>query len=139
MLPDPLLTLNTWCRNERNELWTRRVVLQRALQLGAMGVAAPLAINLAAIGEAAAFDNTDYKALVCIFLYGGNDYANTVVPYDPANYALYHQIRAGAAGEDQAGIALARAALAPTALTPNNGAGAHRQPAVRAGAAADRA
>ena len=86
-----------------------------------MGVATPLAINLAAIGEAAAFDNTDYKALVCVFLYGGNDYANTVVPYDPANYALYHQIRAGAAGEDQAGIALARAALAPTALTPNGG------------------
>ena len=77
-------------------------VLQRGLQLGAMGVAAPLAINLAAMGEAAAFDTTDYKALVCIFLYGGNDYANTVVPYDPANYALYHQIRAGAAGEDQA-------------------------------------
>ena len=52
------------------------------MQLGAMGVATPLAINLAAIGEAAAFDNTDYKALVCIFMYGGNDYANTVVPYD---------------------------------------------------------
>jgi uncharacterized protein (DUF1501 family) len=105
----------------RNEYWTRRLVLQRGLQLGAMGVAAPLAINLAAMSEAAAFDNTDYKALVCIFLYGGNDYANTIVPYDPANYALYHQIRAGAAGEDQAGIALARAALAPTALTPGNG------------------
>jgi uncharacterized protein (DUF1501 family) len=106
---------------KRNDLWTRRVVLQRALHLGAMGVAAPLAINLAAISEAAAFDNTDYKALVCLFMYGGNDYANTVVPYDAANYALYHQIRAGAAGEDQAGIALARAALAPTALTPSNG------------------
>ena len=104
-----------------NEKWTRRVVLQRALHLGAMGVATPLAINLAAMGEVAAFDNTDYKALVCIFLYGGNDYANTVVPYDPANYALYHAIRAGAAGEDQAGIAIGRAALAPTALTPNNG------------------
>ena len=102
-------------------LWTRRVLLQRALHLGAMGVATPLAINLAAIGEAAAFDNTDYKALVCIFLYGGNDYANTVVPYDATNYALYHQIRAGAVGENQAGIALARAALEPTALTPNNG------------------
>jgi uncharacterized protein (DUF1501 family) len=104
-----------------NDKWTRRVVLQRALHLGAMGVATPLAINLAAISEAAAFDNTDYKALVCLFMYGGNDYANTVVPYDAANYALYHQIRAGAAGENQAGIALARAALAPTALTPNNG------------------
>src|SRR5688572_18039439 len=104
-----------------NQKWTRRLVLQRGLQLGAMGVATPLAINLAAMSEAAAFDNSDYKALVCIFMYGGNDYANTVVPYDPANYALYHQIRAGAAGEDQAGIALARAALAPTALTPGNG------------------
>jgi uncharacterized protein (DUF1501 family) len=103
---------------KRSQQWTRRLVLQRGLQLGAMGVAAPLAINLAAMGEAAAFDNTDYKALVCVFMYGGNDYANTVVPYDPANYALYHQIRAGAGGEDQAGIALARAALAPTALTP---------------------
>jgi uncharacterized protein (DUF1501 family) len=106
---------------KRNEYWTRRLVLQRGLQLGAMGVAAPLAINLAAMSEAAAFDNTDYKALVCLFMYGGNDYANTVVPYDAANYALYHQIRAGAAGEEQGGIALARAALAATALTPNNG------------------
>ena len=77
--------------------WTRRVVLQRAMQLSALGVATPLAINLAAIGEAAAFDASGYKALVCIFLYGGNDHANTLIPYDPANYALYHQIRAGEA------------------------------------------
>ena len=45
-----------------------------------------------------------------------------MVPYDPANYALYHQIRAGGAGEDQAGIALARADLAATALTPGDSA-----------------
>jgi len=102
-------------------LWTRRVVLQRAMQLSALGVATPLAINLAAIGEAAAFDATDYKALVCIFLYGGNDYANTVVPYDPTNYASYHQIRAGGPGEEAAGLALARADLAATALTPISG------------------
>jgi len=101
--------------------WTRRLVLQRGLQLGAMGVATPLAINLAAVGEAAAFDATDYKALVCIFMYGGNDYANTVVPYDPTNYALYHQIRAGTGGEAAAGIALARADLAATALAPSGG------------------
>jgi len=92
------------------------------MQLSVLGVATPLAINLAAIGEAAAFEATDYKALVCVFLYGGNDYANTVVPYDAANYALYHQIRAGTAGEDAAGIAIARADLAATALTPLDGA-----------------
>jgi len=103
-----------------NDKWTRRLVLQRAMHLGAMGVAAPLAINLAAISEAAAFDSTDYKALVCIFLYGGNDYANTVVPYDPTNYAKYAAIRGGS-GEAGGGIAIARAALAPNALTPNAG------------------
>jgi len=102
--------------------WTRRLVLQRAMQLSAFGVATPLAINLAAIGEAAAFDASDYKALVCIFLYGGNDNANTLVPFDPTNYASYHQIRGGTAGEELAGIALARASLAATALTPADGA-----------------
>ncbi len=104
------------------KLWTRRVVLQRAMQLSGLGVATPLAINLAAIGEAAAFESSGYKALVCVFMYGGNDYANTVVPYDVTNYALYHQIRAGAAGENEDGIALARADLAATALTPLDGA-----------------
>jgi len=108
-------------RPENNPgLWTRRVVLQRALHLGAMGVAAPLAINLAAISEAAAFDNTDYKALVCIFLYGGNDFANTVIPYDNTNYNLYHAIRGGGPGQTTGGIAYGRAQLDATALTPNN-------------------
>ena len=106
---------------DRNALWTRRLVLQRAVQLGAMGVATPLAINLAAIGEAAAFDNSDYKALVCIFLFGGNDYANTVVPYDNTNYNLYSAIRGGGAGQTAGGIALGRAELAATVLTPAGG------------------
>jgi len=34
-----------------------------------------------------------YQALVCIFMYGGNDGNNTVVPLDPANYKLYQQYR----------------------------------------------
>jgi uncharacterized protein (DUF1501 family) len=106
---------------KRDDLWTRRLVLLRAMQLGAMGVATPLAINLAAMSEAAAFDNSDYKALVCIFLYGGNDYANTVVPYDNTNYNLYSAIRGGGAGQTEGGIALARADLAATALTPAGG------------------
>jgi uncharacterized protein (DUF1501 family) len=35
----------------------------------------------------------DYKALVCIFLYGGNDANNTIVPLDTAGYANYAQTR----------------------------------------------
>jgi uncharacterized protein (DUF1501 family) len=36
---------------------------------------------------------SDYKALVCIFLYGGNDANNTIVPLDTAGYANYAQTR----------------------------------------------
>lgn len=35
----------------------------------------------------------DYKALVCIFLYGGNDSHNTLVPRTAADYALYAKTR----------------------------------------------
>jgi uncharacterized protein (DUF1501 family) len=41
--------------------------------------------------RAAAAD--DYKALVCIFLYGGNDANNMVIPVDTAGYAAYSQAR----------------------------------------------
>jgi len=40
---------------------------------------------------AAAADPTDYKALVCVFLFGGNDANNTVVPLD--DYASYAAVR----------------------------------------------
>ena len=96
----------------------RRAFLKRLSAMSAMGAAAPLAMNLAAVGEAAAFDSTDYKALVCIFLYGGNDHANTVVPYDLTNYDRYSAIRGGGAGRSAAGIAFGRDQLTPNALTP---------------------
>ncbi len=92
------------------EKLARRAFLQRAGHLGLAGIATPWALNLAAMGEAAAFSATDYKAIVCIFLYGGNDYGNTVVPFDSANYAKYAAIRTG--------IAIPQADLALTALAP---------------------
>ena len=100
------------------ELHTRRAFLRRSTQLGLAGTALPFALNLAAMGEAAAFNATDYKALVCVFLYGGNDYANTVVTYDDDSYNRYNTIRGGGAGQTAGGIALAKAALTPTLLTP---------------------
>jgi uncharacterized protein (DUF1501 family) len=36
---------------------------------------------------------TDYRALVCIFLFGGNDANNLIVPNDNAGYQNYAQIR----------------------------------------------
>lgn len=92
-------------------LHTRRAFLQRSSQLAIAGSALPLAINLAAMGEAAAFESSDYKALVCIFLYGGNDYANTVVTYDEKSHAQYARIRAAGAGTAAGSIVLERPAL----------------------------
>ncbi|KNE26353.1 DUF1501 domain-containing protein [Achromobacter spanius] len=87
----------------------RRAFLLRACALGATGAAAPLALNLAALGAAAAQSApASYKALVCVFLYGGNDPYNTVVPYDTAAYRAY----AAARGD----IGLKRDALHATVL-----------------------
>ena len=109
------------------QVHSRRAFLRRSAQLAFTGAALPTAINLAALGEAAAFNaGDDYKALVCVFLYGGNDYANTIVPYDSANYAAYQTIRGTTGSEAANGIALARAALTPTLLdaTPASAIGA---------------
>jgi uncharacterized protein (DUF1501 family) len=87
---------------------SRREFLKRAGALSVAGAAAPLALNLAALGEAAAASASDYKALVCVFLYGGNDYANTVVPLDTTSHELYRLQRPA--------VATPLDALAATAL-----------------------
>ena len=43
---------------------------------------------------------TDYKALVCIFLFGGNDPNNTIVPQVQSEYNAYKAIRGGLALPD---------------------------------------
>lgn len=48
---------------------------------------------------------SDYKALVCIFLFGGNDSNNMIVPYDSAGYTNYQTIRSN--------LALPKASLLP--------------------------
>ena len=81
------------------------------LKLGAL---ATLAAAQAA--QAADSANTDdYKALVCVFLEGGNDQDNTVVPYDAASYARYAAIR----GTGTTPIALARSSMESTVLSPS--------------------
>jgi uncharacterized protein (DUF1501 family) len=53
---------------------------------------------------------SDYKALVCVFLYGGNDSFNTFVPFDAAGYNIYRNARPA--------LALAQSSIATMALTP---------------------
>jgi len=45
---------------------------------------------LQAATRASAYAFNDYKALVCVFLYGGNDGFNTVVPYTPGAFNSFY-------------------------------------------------
>ena len=72
---------------------SRRIFLRQAGALAALGAGAPLALNLAAMSAASAQAAPDYKALVCIFLFGGNDAYNMVLPTDAASWNAYSTVR----------------------------------------------
>ena len=97
---------------KKNNTHNRREFLRRA---GAFGVLAstPLAIDLATSGSASAQVAADYKALVCVFLHGGNDQSNTIVPISDAEYAKYQASRPS--------LALAKSSLLPIAPTGFSG------------------
>ncbi|HEV2532769.1 DUF1501 domain-containing protein [Phenylobacterium sp.] len=80
----------------------------------AYGAGAPLALNLAAIGRAAADtpDNSGYRALVCVFLQGGNDANNLLLATDAGSFNQYWTARL--AGSDP--IALMPPGTAPVAI-----------------------
>jgi uncharacterized protein (DUF1501 family) len=64
--------------------------------------------------SAATIANTgDYKALVCLFLYGGNDANNVIIPHDTAGYNSY----AAARGV----LAIPQASLLPLTLQGGDG------------------
>ncbi|MEM8921257.1 MAG: DUF1501 domain-containing protein, partial [Pseudomonadota bacterium] len=71
----------------------RRAFLNGAGALGFLGGAGVLS-GLNAMGAHAA-DTTGYKALVCIFLKGGIDHADTVLPYDQPSYDMLRGVRTG--------------------------------------------
>jgi uncharacterized protein (DUF1501 family) len=81
--------------------------------------AATMAASISKLGQinALAQGGTGYKALVCVFLSGGNDCNNTIVPFNAADgYTQYNAVR-GASG-----LALPQATLVGP-LTPTNLAG----------------
>jgi uncharacterized protein (DUF1501 family) len=89
---------------------TRRDFLRRGTALGFAGMASRLGIaGLAGLAtNATAQSASDYKALVCVFLYGGVDGNNVLVPYDTTGYARYSAVRT--AGSN---VQLAQASLLP--------------------------
>ena len=92
---------------------TRRALLRKgaalALAQPALSGLGGLGLSLAAMGPAAAANTSGYKALVCLFLTGGNDAFNTLLATDSASWSAYGAARE-ASGE---GIGLAAVGTPP--------------------------
>lgn len=104
-------------RSDANHLSTpgkhsRREFLRRSALLAGAGVATPWALDLAGLSAASgARADDEYRAIVCLFMYGGNDHYDTIVPNDPTSHATYAAARTG--------IARAKGSLLP--LSPLGG------------------
>jgi uncharacterized protein (DUF1501 family) len=84
-----MIKLNT----SRLDASRRRFLRTASVVSGSVGTAAaPFALNLASLNTAVA-QTTDYKAIVCLFLYGGNDSSHMVLRTDATSFDEYTRLR----------------------------------------------
>jgi uncharacterized protein (DUF1501 family) len=77
-----------------SELTRRRFLFRAGVFSAALPLqATPLALSLLAAGSAIG-NSSDYRALVCLFMSGGNDAMNMVLPTDAASWRSYQSGRA---------------------------------------------
>lgn len=88
----------------------RRHFIRSAASLAATPMLPPFSIS-----SANAADTSGYKALVCVFLFGGNDSQNMIVPITGAEYNAYSSARGGLAEAN--GLALPLGSLLPISPT----------------------
>ena len=98
---------------------TRRQFLRTASMASMAGMyASPFLLGLNSVAAMAqGTGTTDYRALVCVFLQGGNDGHGTVIATDPDSFSAFTQARSGAPG-----LAYPMGELLPIVLrTPQSG------------------
>src|SRR5271163_3892376 len=81
------------------------------IRVGAASVGT-LALRPFGLLPAMAQSGPDYRALVCVFLFGGNDSNNTIIPMDDSSFKAYTSIRGS--------LALATSELTPTVYSVSN-------------------
>ena len=96
----------------------RRAFLRRMQAVLVGGTAFALLPQLHLMGQALAAEplpGDDYKALVCVFLFGGSDSYNMLIPRDGGEYQAYLASRGGVydAATNPTGLAYAQDALVP--------------------------
>ena len=100
----------------------RRDFLKSTLALQ-MAVAGSPLLGMLPAAAARSADTSGYKALVCVFLYGGMDCHDTILPLDLASYSSYAQIRSSllsAYAAGPGGSSRTRSALLPLETTSAN-------------------
>src|ERR1700735_3910166 len=98
---------------------SRRQFLRTASMASMAGLSvSPFLIELNSVAAMAQQSSpTDYRALVCIFLQGGNDGHGTVIATDPDSFSAFTTARSGAPG-----LAYNQSDLLPVTLkTPQSG------------------
>ena len=110
---------------------SRRDFLRNMGCLACGGTAAALLPQLHMMGTALADTSaaTGYKALVCVYLYGGNDAWNMLVPFDTARYNTYATSRSGVynAASNPGGLALPLPATSAKIVDGNDPSSATNQ------------
>jgi uncharacterized protein (DUF1501 family) len=99
-------------RRESKSITRRDLLLAGGAGLAAAAGLAPRTGFTEMLGTSGPFD--DYRALVCVFLFGGNDSFNMLVPRSPAEYGVYQAARQN--------LAIPQAALLPITPLTQDGA-----------------
>jgi uncharacterized protein (DUF1501 family) len=78
---------------------SRRQFLRTASMASMAGFyVSPFLLELNSLAAMAQGTSSDYRALVCVYLQGGNDGHGTVIATDPSSFAAFTQARSGAPG-----------------------------------------
>lgn len=99
----------------------RRGFLKFSAITGSFAASLP-AFSLLGHKSVSAQSASDYKALVCVYLYGGNDGYNTLVPYESASHAQYLSLRPEFNPSSSTGLGIPRNALLPLVFGQSNSA-----------------
>ena len=78
---------------------SRRQFLRTASMASMAGFyVSPFLLELNSLAAMAQGTTSDYRALICVYLQGGNDGHGTVIATDPSSFAAFTQARSGAPG-----------------------------------------